>query len=100
MTLLCQLLPLCCKLLRKVSTWFICSILKAFGGFVCLFSINLWFFSIQNKAGNGCLKPAPPWRQDRIRTGTNGHTAERRTETFGIKSLEHHVTNMTFLESK
>ncbi|XP_065685852.1 alpha-catulin isoform X2 [Patagioenas fasciata] len=70
MTLLCQLLPLCCKLLRK------------------------------NKAGNVCLKPAPPWREDRIRTGSNGHTAERRTETFGIKSLEHHVTNMTFLESK
>ncbi|XP_054670478.1 alpha-catulin isoform X2 [Grus americana] len=70
MTLLCQLLPLCCKLLRK------------------------------NKAGNGCLKPAPPWREDRIRTGTNVHTPERRAETFGIKSLENHVTNMTFLESK
>ncbi|NXT04167.1 CTNL1 protein, partial [Prunella fulvescens] len=70
MTLLCQLLPLCCKLLRK------------------------------NKAGNGCLKPAPPWKEDRIRTGTNARTPERRVETFGIKSLENHVTNMTFLESK
>ncbi|NXC66230.1 CTNL1 protein, partial [Anhinga anhinga] len=70
MTLLCQLLPLCYKLLRK------------------------------NKAGNGCLKPAPPWREERIRTGTNVHTPERRAETFGIKSLENHVTNMTFLESK
>ncbi|KAM6086887.1 alpha-catulin [Chlamydotis macqueenii] len=70
MTLLCQLLPLCCKLLRK------------------------------NKAGNGYLKPAPPWREDRLRTATNAHTPERRAETFGIKSLENHVTNMTFLESK
>uniref|UniRef100_A0A8D2M1U8 Catenin alpha like 1 n=1 Tax=Zonotrichia albicollis TaxID=44394 RepID=A0A8D2M1U8_ZONAL len=70
MTLLCQLLPLCCKLLGK------------------------------NKAGNGCLKPAPPWKEDRIRTGTNARTPERRVETFGIKSLENHVTNMTFLESK
>ncbi|XP_074755476.1 alpha-catulin isoform X2 [Athene noctua] len=70
MTLLCQLLPLCCKLLRK------------------------------NKAGNGCLKAAPPWREDRIRTVTNVHSPERRAEAFGIKSLENHVTNMTFLESK
>uniref|UniRef100_A0A803VQ36 Alpha-catulin n=2 Tax=Ficedula albicollis TaxID=59894 RepID=A0A803VQ36_FICAL len=70
MTLLCQLLPLCCKLLRK------------------------------NKVGNGCLKPAPPWKEDRIRTGTNVRTPERRVDTFGIKSLENHVTNMTFLESK
>ncbi|XP_056339226.1 alpha-catulin [Oenanthe melanoleuca] len=70
MTLLCQLLPLCCKLLRK------------------------------NKMGNGCLKPAPPWKEDRIRTGTNARTPERRVDTFGIKSLENHVTNMTFLESK
>lgn len=70
MTLLCQLLPLCCKLLRK------------------------------NKAGNGCLKPAPPWREDRIRIGTNAHTPDRKAETFGIKSLENHVTSMTFLESK
>ncbi|XP_063254365.1 alpha-catulin [Prinia subflava] len=70
MTLLCQLLPLCCKLLRK------------------------------SKAGNGCLKPAPPWKEDRIRTGANACTPERRVDTFGIKSLENHVTNMTFLESK
>ncbi|XP_032934961.1 alpha-catulin isoform X2 [Catharus ustulatus] len=70
MTLLCQLLPLCCKLLRK------------------------------NKVGNGCLKPAPPWKEDRIRTGTNARTPERRVDMFGIKSLENHVTNMTFLESK
>ncbi|NWV79419.1 CTNL1 protein, partial [Dasyornis broadbenti] len=70
MTLLCQLLPLCCKLLRK------------------------------NKAGNGCLKPAPPWKEDRIRTGTNARAPERRVDTYGIKSLENHVTNMTFLESK
>lgn len=60
--------------------------------------INLLF--IQNKAGNGYLKPAPPWREDRIRSGTNAHAPERRAETFGIKSLENHVTNMTFLESK
>ncbi|KAF4790053.1 Alpha-catulin [Turdus rufiventris] len=70
MTLLCQLLPLCCKLLKK------------------------------NKVGNDCLKPAPPWKEDRIRTGTNARTPERRVDTFGIKSLENHVTNMTFLESK
>lgn len=111
MTLLCQLLPLCCKLLRKVSTWFICSIVEVLGfgwlvGFfvcVCLFLKYLFFFKyiyIQNKAGNGCLKPAPPWKEDRIRTGRDTHTPERRAETFGIKSLENHVTNMTFLESK
>ncbi|XP_068792403.1 alpha-catulin isoform X4 [Struthio camelus] len=70
MTLLCQLLPLCCRLLRK------------------------------NKAGNGCLKPAPPWRENRVRTGTNAHYTERTAEMFGIKSLENHITNMTFLESE
>ncbi|NXG51249.1 CTNL1 protein, partial [Psilopogon haemacephalus] len=70
MTLLCQLLALCCRLLRK------------------------------SKSGNGCLKPAPPWREDNIRTGTNAHNPERRAETFGVKTLENHVTNMTFLESK
>lgn len=70
---------------------------------VCLFLKYLFFFIyiyIQNKAGNGCLKPAPPWKEDRIRTGKDTHTPEGRAETFGIKSLENHVTNMTFLESK
>uniref|UniRef100_A0A8C4PAE5 Alpha-catulin n=2 Tax=Dromaius novaehollandiae TaxID=8790 RepID=A0A8C4PAE5_DRONO len=70
MTLLRQLLPLCCTLLRK------------------------------NKAGNSCLKPAPPWTENTVRTGTNAHCPERTAEMFGIKSLENHVTNMTFLESK
>lgn len=70
MTLLCQLLPVCSRLMRK------------------------------NKAGNGYLKPAPPWREGRTRTGTNAHTPERRVEMFGIKSLENHLTKMTFLESK
>lgn len=70
MTLLCQLLPVCSRLMRK------------------------------NKAGNGYLKPAPPWREGRTRTGTNAHAPERRVEMFGIKSLENHLTKMTFLESK
>uniref|UniRef100_A0A803YEI2 Alpha-catulin n=1 Tax=Meleagris gallopavo TaxID=9103 RepID=A0A803YEI2_MELGA len=70
MTLLCQLLPVCSKLMRK------------------------------NKAGNGYLKPAPPWKEGRTRTNTNAHAPERRVEMFGIKSLENHVTKMTFLESK
>ncbi|XP_013813167.2 alpha-catulin [Apteryx mantelli] len=70
MTLLCQLLPLCCRLLRK------------------------------NKAGNSCLKSAPLWRENRVQAGTNAHCPERTAEMFGIKSLENHVTNMTFLESK
>lgn len=69
-------------------------------GFCCCLFLRNLFFNAQNKAGNGCLKPAPPWREDRIRTGTNARTPERKAETFDIKSLENHVTNMTFLESK
>ncbi|XP_062425689.1 alpha-catulin isoform X2 [Rhea pennata] len=70
MTLLCQLLPLCCRLLRK------------------------------NKTGNSCPKPAPPWKENRVQTGANTHCPERTAEMFGIKSLENHVTNTTFLETK
>lgn len=69
-----------------------------FGWLGCL--RNLCYIHTQTKAGNGCLKSAPPWKEDRIRTATNARTPERRVDTFGIKSLENHVTNMTFLESK
>ncbi|NXJ81825.1 CTNL1 protein, partial [Trogon melanurus] len=48
----------------------------------------------------GFFFPAPPWRDFFLRPGMNAHTPERRAETLGIKSLENHVTNMTFLESK
>lgn len=65
-----------------------------------LFLRNISYIHSQTKAGNGCLKPAPPWKEDKIRTTTNACTPERRVDTFGIKSLENHVTNMTFLESK
>jgi len=70
--------------------------------FLCMFACFLQYvvFCTQNKAGNGYLKPAPPWREGRTRTGTNAHTPERRVEMFGIKSLENHLTKMTFLESK
>uniref|UniRef100_A0A8C3J6F5 Uncharacterized protein n=1 Tax=Calidris pygmaea TaxID=425635 RepID=A0A8C3J6F5_9CHAR len=51
MTLLCQLLPLCCRLLRKASTWFIYSVLKVAGvvwfGWFCswwLFFLRKLFF--------------------------------------------------------
>lgn len=71
-----------------------------FGCLGWLFLRNLSYIYTQNKAGNGYLKPAPPWKEDRLRTGTNARTPERRVDTFGIKSLENHVTNMTFLESK
>lgn len=104
MTLLCQLLPICSRLMRKVSTWSVCSILNLgfFCLFLCMFACFLQYvvFCTQNKAGNGYLKPAPPWREGRTRTGTNAHTPERRVEMFGIKSLENHLTKMTFLESK
>jgi len=66
---------------------------------VCLL-FTICCLCTQNKAGNGYLKPAPPWREGRTRTGTNAHTPERRVEMFGIKSLENHLTKMTFLESK
>lgn len=102
MTLLCQLLPVCSKLMRKVSPWSVCSILNL-GFFVFVYVCLLFIICclcMQNKAGNGYLKPAPPWKEGRTRTSTNVHAPERRVEMFGIKSLENHVTKMTFLESK
>ncbi|XP_014450681.2 alpha-catulin [Alligator mississippiensis] len=70
MTILSQILPLCYKLLRK------------------------------QKAGNGYLRSPPPWRENRIQTKINGESLEGKTEAFGVISLEHHVANLTFLESK
>ncbi|XP_043396250.1 alpha-catulin isoform X3 [Chelonia mydas] len=70
MTILSQVLPLSCKLLKKCGT------------------------------GNGWLKSPHPWRENRLQTNTNDDSMEGKTDAFGIKSLEHHVANLTFLESK
>ncbi|XP_043364446.1 alpha-catulin isoform X6 [Dermochelys coriacea] len=68
MTILSQVLPLSCKLLKK--------------------------------CGNGWLRSPHPWRENRLQTNTNDNSMEGKTDAFGIKSLEHHVANLTFLESK
>ncbi|KAM7175624.1 alpha-catulin isoform 3-T6 [Macrochelys suwanniensis] len=70
MTILSQVLPLSCKLLKKCGT------------------------------GNGWLRSPHPWRENRLQTNTNEDSMEGKTDAFGIKSLEHHVANLTFLESK
>uniref|UniRef100_A0A674ISL8 Catenin alpha like 1 n=1 Tax=Terrapene triunguis TaxID=2587831 RepID=A0A674ISL8_9SAUR len=70
MTILSQVLPLSCKLLKKCGT------------------------------GNGWLRSPHPWRENRLQRNTNEDSMEGKTDAFGIKSLEHHVANLTFLESK
>ncbi|XP_072267985.1 alpha-catulin isoform X1 [Pyxicephalus adspersus] len=71
MMILSQVLPICCKLLRKC------------------------------KAGNGCYRPTPTWRENRLQNVANEDGIEGKSvEAFGVKSLEHHVANLTFLESK
>ncbi|XP_044859703.1 alpha-catulin isoform X4 [Mauremys mutica] len=70
MTILSQVLPLSCKLLKKCGT------------------------------GNGWLRSSHPWRENRLQRNTNEDSMEGKTDAFGIKSLEHHVANLTFLESK
>ncbi|KAM9307941.1 alpha-catulin [Gastrophryne carolinensis] len=71
MLILCQVLPVCCKLLRKCKT------------------------------GNGCYRTSPSWRENRLQNVTNEDGLEGKSvEAFGVKSLEHHVANLTFLESK
>ncbi|XP_034617345.1 alpha-catulin isoform X2 [Trachemys scripta elegans] len=70
MTILSQVLPLSYKLLKKCGT------------------------------GNGWLRSPHPWRENRLQRNTNEDSMEGKTDAFGIKSLEHHVANLTFLESK
>ncbi|XP_074844009.1 alpha-catulin isoform X2 [Carettochelys insculpta] len=70
MTILSQVLPLSYKLLRKCAT------------------------------GNGWLRSPYPWRENSLQTNTNEGSMEGKTDAFGIKYLEHHVANLTFLESK
>ncbi|KAG8572035.1 hypothetical protein GDO81_011890 [Engystomops pustulosus] len=71
MIILSQILPICCTLLRKC------------------------------KAGNGCYRPPGSWKENRIQNVSNEDGLEGKTvEAFGVKSLEHHVANLTFLESK
>lgn len=71
MMILSQVLPICCKLLRKC------------------------------KAGNGCYRSTPTWRENRLQNIANEDGLEGKSvEAFGVKSLEHHVANLTFLESK
>nr|XP_032630868.1 alpha-catulin [Chelonoidis abingdonii] len=70
MTILSQVLPLSCMLLKKCGT------------------------------GNGWLRSSHPWRENRLQRNTNEDRMEGKTDAFGIKSLEHYVANLTFLESK
>ncbi|XP_018426068.1 PREDICTED: alpha-catulin isoform X1 [Nanorana parkeri] len=71
MMILSQVLPICCKLLRKC------------------------------KAGSGCYRTTPAWRENRLQNVANEDGLEGKSvEAFGVKSLEHHVANLTFLESK
>ncbi|XP_068092805.1 alpha-catulin isoform X2 [Hyperolius riggenbachi] len=71
MMILSQVLPICCKLLQKC------------------------------KAGNGCYRSPPSWRENRIQNVANEDGLDGKSvEAFGVKSLEHHVNNLTFLESK
>ncbi|XP_050794135.1 alpha-catulin isoform X2 [Gopherus flavomarginatus] len=70
MTILSQVLPLSCKLLKKCGT------------------------------GNGWLRSSHPWRENRLQRNKNEDSMEGKTDAFGIKFLEHHVANLTFLESK
>ncbi|CAJ0940738.1 unnamed protein product [Ranitomeya imitator] len=71
MMILSQVLPICCKLQRKC------------------------------KVGNGCYRPPGSWKENKIQNVSNEDGLEGKTvEAFGVKSLEHHVANLTFLESK
>ncbi|XP_050794136.1 alpha-catulin isoform X3 [Gopherus flavomarginatus] len=79
MTILSQVLPLSCKLLKKL---FCC----------CLF--------LKCGTGNGWLRSSHPWRENRLQRNKNEDSMEGKTDAFGIKFLEHHVANLTFLESK
>nr|XP_033786547.1 alpha-catulin isoform X2 [Geotrypetes seraphini] len=55
----------------------------------------------KHKAGNGCLRSPHTWKANRLQTVTNEDNLDGKTvEAFGVKSLEHHVANLTFLESK
>uniref|UniRef100_A0A4W3JT76 Alpha-catulin n=1 Tax=Callorhinchus milii TaxID=7868 RepID=A0A4W3JT76_CALMI len=41
------------------------------------------------------------WRRNQLQTVTNGESSEGKNgDTFGVKSLERHMANLTFLESK
>ncbi|XP_029445841.1 LOW QUALITY PROTEIN: alpha-catulin [Rhinatrema bivittatum] len=53
------------------------------------------------KAGNGCLRSPRTWKTNRLQTELNENSLDGKTvEAFGVKSLEYHVANLTFLESK
>ncbi|KAG8442532.1 hypothetical protein GDO86_011362 [Hymenochirus boettgeri] len=70
MVILSQVLPVCWKLLRKC------------------------------KASNGCFRTPPSWKENRLQSITNEDGVDGKSvEAFGVKSLEHHVANLTFLES-
>ncbi|XP_075068994.1 alpha-catulin isoform X1 [Mixophyes fleayi] len=71
MVILSQVLPVCYKLLQKC------------------------------KADNGCYRTPPSWRENRLQNVSNEDgLSGKSVEAFGVKSLEHHVANLTFLESK
>nr|XP_060630618.1 alpha-catulin [Anolis sagrei ordinatus] len=69
--ILAQVLPLSCKLHRK------------------------------HKAGNGYFRAHRPWRENGLHTAAKEASGPaRRTDLFGIRSLEQHVANLTVWDNK
>ncbi|XP_068962065.1 alpha-catulin isoform X2 [Petaurus breviceps papuanus] len=68
---LAQLLPVCYKLMHKC------------------------------KSENDCINSLQPWMESRWQTVTTKDGMDEKTvEAFAVKSLEHNIANLTFLESK
>ncbi|XP_072460463.1 alpha-catulin [Notamacropus eugenii] len=68
---LTQLLPICYKLMHKC------------------------------KSENDCINSLQPWMESRWQTVTTKDSMDEKTvEAFAVRSLEHNIANLTFLESK
>ncbi|XP_020851348.1 alpha-catulin isoform X1 [Phascolarctos cinereus] len=68
---LAQLLPVCYKLMHKC------------------------------KSENDCINSLQPWMESRWQTVTTKDSMDEKTvEAFAVRSLEHNIANLTFLESK
>uniref|UniRef100_A0A6I8P565 Alpha-catulin n=2 Tax=Ornithorhynchus anatinus TaxID=9258 RepID=A0A6I8P565_ORNAN len=52
------------------------------------------------KAGSGCLISPQLWKENRWQAVTDEEMNGKTLDVFEIKSLEHHVAKLTFLESK
>ncbi|XP_044514207.1 alpha-catulin [Gracilinanus agilis] len=71
MATLAQLLPVCYKLMHKC------------------------------RSENDCINSLQPWMESRWQTVTTKDSMDEKTvEAFGVRSLEHNIANLTFLESK